>query len=42
MTPNERLWQSLVDLFDDEETTHAGPDVGFEVVSGADVLRVWD
>jgi hypothetical protein len=30
MTPNERLWQSLVDLFDDEETSHAGPDVGFD------------
>lgn len=42
MAPSERLWQSLVDLFDDKETSHAGPDVGFDALSGVDVLRVWD
>ena len=38
-TPIERLWDSLAELFEDEDASYAGPDVGFDGLSGADVLR---
>ena len=41
VSQSERLWQGLKDLFIDEETFGgAGPDVGLDGLSGAEVLSV--
>jgi hypothetical protein len=36
------LWRDLRDLFEDETSIHAGPGVGFDGLTGPEVLRVWD
>jgi hypothetical protein len=39
-TPQELLWQSLSDLFSEPGESHPGPDIGFEGLSGSEVVRV--
>jgi hypothetical protein len=41
-SPIELLWHSLAELFEDNDASYAGPDVGFDGLSGSDVLRVWN
>ena len=42
-TAKVRLWRELRELFEDEDgVRHAGPDVGFDDLRGADLLRLWD
>lgn len=40
--PIERLWHTLGELFEDKDALYAGPDVGLDDLSGADVLRIWN
>jgi len=43
MTAEELLWESLREWFDDDDgSEYAGPDVGFDRLSGPNILRVWE
>lgn len=40
--PKEELWHSLRFFFEDDESSHAGDDVGFDDLAAEDVERLWD